>query len=147
MKLNFGVVRAIAISTLLLAAPAQSRDDRLHLPIKDALESPAAAGKIDQNVKMFFGSQAYPKAVGEYGTFTSNKKTNFFNKSDKEACEIAFLSAIIALQERAKKEGGNAIVGIISVYRNVDFSSETEYECGAGNVTGGVSLRGRVAKL
>jgi hypothetical protein len=147
MKFSIGVVRAIAMAALLLAAPAQSRDDRLHFSIIEALESPAASGKVDKNVRLFFGAQKYPKAAGEYGAFTTNKKTNFFNKSDKEACEWAFLSAVIALQERAKKEGGNAVVGIFSFYRDVEFKSETEYECGAGNVTGGVALRGRVAKL
>ena len=140
-------VAAIAVALSLFAVAAQSRDDRLHFPIKDAMETAAASGKLDKDVKFFFGDQAYPKAAQKFGTFTSNKKTNFFNKSDKEACEWAFLSAILALQSRAKAEGGNAVVGIFSIYRNVEFKSDTEYECGAGNVTGGVALRGTVAKL
>ena len=81
------------------------------------------------------------------GTYSTNKKTNFFNKSDKEGCEWAFLSAAIQLQERARKEGGNAVVNIISNYKDVPFSSETQYECGAGNVVGGVALRGEVVQL
>jgi hypothetical protein len=43
--------------------------------------------------------------------------------------------------------GGNAIVNIRSNYKNVEFSSETEYECGAGNVTGGTVFVGDVVKL
>ena len=35
---------------------------------------------------------------------------NGFNKSDKDTCEWAFLSAILELQERAQREGSNAVV-------------------------------------
>jgi hypothetical protein len=34
-----------------------------------------------------------------------------------------------------------------SVCKALDFSSETEYACGAGAVMGGVALRGTVAKV
>jgi hypothetical protein len=147
MKLTFRTIGFLVVAALAVATPAQSRDEHLHLSIKDAMETADASGKLDKDVKLFFGAQKHPKAAGEFGTFTSNKKSNFFGKSDKEGCERAFLSAIISLQERAKKEGGNAVVGIVSAYKNVEFTSETEYECGAGSVTGGVALRGKVAKL
>jgi hypothetical protein len=98
-------------------------------------------------VKFFFGSQKAPKAQQTFGTFTSNKKTNFFNKSDEEGCQRAFLSAMIALQERAIREGGNAVVEIHSYYQKEEFKSDSEYECAAGNVVVGVALRGTVVKL
>ena len=134
-------------AALLLAIPAQSRDERLHLPIADAIAAVKATGKVDESVKLFFGAQKYPKPQTQMGTFTSNRKANFVGKSDKEACERAFGSVIIQLVERVKREGGNAMVDIVSVYRDVEFKSDTEYECGAGNITGGVALRGKVVKL
>jgi uncharacterized protein YbjQ (UPF0145 family) len=51
------------------------------------------------------------------------------------------------LQERARREGGNAVINIVSNYKDIPFSSETQYECGAGNVVGGVALRGEVVQL
>lgn len=134
-----------ALLSTLAATAAEARDDRLKFPVAAALASPAAQGKISPSIKLVFGKT--PKASKTLGTFTSNKKTNFFNKSDQEGCDWAFLSAAIALQERAMKSGGNAVVGITSVYRNNEFSSETEYECGAGSVLGGVALRGTVVTL
>ena len=77
----------------------------------------------------------------------TNKKTNFFNKSDQEGCDWAFLSAMITMTQYAQRVGGNAIVNIRSNYKSIEFSSETEYECGAGNVTGGVAFVGDVVKL
>jgi uncharacterized protein YbjQ (UPF0145 family) len=84
------------------------------------------------------------KTIGEW---TSNKKTNAFNKSDQEACDIAFISAAVSLQDRAKREGGNAVINIHSVYKNDKFESGSEYLCGAGATMAGVALRGTVVTL
>jgi uncharacterized protein YbjQ (UPF0145 family) len=136
----------MAATAFALAQPAAARDDRITFPLAEAMSTPEAQGKLDGSVKFYFSGQPTPSAQQTYGTFTSNKKTNAFNKSDKEACEWAFLSAMIALQDRAKREGGNAVVDIHSVYRNNEFKSATEYECGAGKVMAGVALRGTVVK-
>jgi hypothetical protein len=81
------------------------------------------------------------------GEFTSNKKTNAANKSDQEACDLAFISAVVALQQRARKEGGNAVINIRSVYRGEDSDSPSDYICGAGKIIAGVALRGTVVKM
>jgi hypothetical protein len=148
-SLEIPMLKRLPIALLLttLSLGANARDDRLKMPIQDALNTPAAKQKLDPSVKLFFGSQSYPKPERTFGTYTSNKKTNFFNKSDKEGCEWVFLSAALSLQERAKAEGGNAMVNIQSVYRNQENSSTTDYDCGAGSVMGGVALRGTVVKL
>lgn len=138
---------AVAAGVVLVMGVAYARDTRLKLPIKDAMETGEFKAQADANIKLFFGAQQFPKPVQSFGTFTSNKKTNFFNKSDKEGCEWVFLSAVLALQERARQLGGNAVVNIKSVYKGGDLSSETEYECGAGAVMGGVALLGEVVKL
>ncbi|MDB5969870.1 MAG: excinuclease ATPase subunit [Hydrocarboniphaga sp.] len=139
------VLATIAICGISL--PAVGRDTVLNLPIEDAAKANQAGTRLDGTVKFFWGDQSHPAPEKTLGTYTTNKKTNFFNKSDKEGCEWAWLSAMLTLQERAKKEGGNAVIDVHSVYRNNDFSSQTEYECGAGSVVGGVALRGTVVKL
>lgn len=136
--------------TALLAAlahPALARDDQHMYPIKDALEAPEAQSRLDKNIKLFFGNQPYPKSAKTLGEWKTNKKTNAFNKSDQQACEWAFLSAVLELQERAQKEGGNAVVGIKSNYKSIERSSEDEYMCGAGALMAGVALKGTVVKL
>ena len=39
------------------------------------------------------------------------------------------------------------MINIKSNYKGDDFSSETEYECGAGAVMGGVAFVGEIVKL
>jgi hypothetical protein len=136
-----------ALFAALVLSTAEARDERLKMPIAAAMQSDEAKEKLGEEVKFFFGEKGAPQAKQTLGTFTSNKKTNFANKSDEEGCKIAFLSAMIALKDRALREGGNAVVNIHSVYKNEPFKSETEYECGAGKILGGVALRGTVVKL
>jgi hypothetical protein len=137
----------ILCGTILVISAVQARDTHLKLPLKDAMATADYQAKVDQNIKLYFGAQEHPKPAQSFGTVKTNKKTNFFNKSDKEGCEWAFLSAILALQDAAKERGGDAVINIKSNYKNVEFSSETEYECGAGAVTGGVAFVGEIVKL
>lgn len=149
MRLNSRFSRASCALLLLagVAVPTQARDDRLHLPIADAMAQPEAAARLTGDIQFYWADQSSPKPAQTMGSFTSNKKTNAANKSDKEACEWAWLSAMLSLQERARLEGGNAVVDVHSVYKNAVFRSATEYECGAGAIMAGVALRGTVVKL
>ncbi|HZF26534.1 MAG TPA: hypothetical protein VEZ88_09765 [Steroidobacteraceae bacterium] len=137
----------VAFGAILVISAVQARDTHLKLPLTEAMQTADYKAKVDPNIKMYFGAQEHPKPAQSFGTVKTNKKTNFFNKSDKEGCEWVFLSAIMALQDAARQRGGNAVVNIKSNYKNVEFSSETEYECGAGSVTGGVALIGEIVKL
>ncbi len=140
---RLGVLAVLTI--LALARPALGRDDHLMLPIKDALASPDAS-KLDPGVKLYFG-HAKPSVSKSFGTYTTNKKANGFGKEDKVACERAFASAMISLQQRARQLGGNAVVGITSYYKKIVTVSDTKYMCGAGAMVAGVAFRGEVVKL
>ena len=137
----------LTLSLVLTSAAAIARDSQNMYSLDDALNNPAAKQKMDPDVKLYFGKQGHPnveKKIGEWGT---NKKTNAFGKSDKKACEWAFLSAVLTMQARAKAEGGDAVINIRSNYKNIETSSETEYMCGAGAMVAGVALKGDVVKL
>lgn len=139
---------AAAVTTLLVTAPVAYARNTVHkFPIETALAKAEASGKLTPGIKLYFGAQSYAKPVSKLGEARTNKKTNFFNKSDQEGCDWTFLSAMIALTEYAQRVGGNAVVNIRSNYKNTPFTSETEYECGAGNVVGGVAFIGDVVKL
>ena len=101
MRVSAGAALALGLISLFVAVPADARDDRLRLPILDAMSTPDAKAKLNGGVRFYFGPQAHPAPTRSMGDFTANKKTNFTNKSDKEGCEWAFLSAAISLQERA----------------------------------------------
>lgn len=133
---------------LILALPlAQARDTQHMFSIKDALNTPDAKAKVDKDIGLYFGEQKHPAVKKNHGELKTSKKTNAFGKSDKEACQWAFLSAIVALQDRAAQMGVDAVVNIRSNYDNQEVSSTTEFECGAGNVIAGVALKGEFVDL
>nr|WP_223959001.1 excinuclease ABC subunit A [Burkholderia diffusa] len=124
---------------------AHARDTINDYPIESALKS--EEGKLDNGIALYFGDQAHPRVIKSYGSFATNKKTNSFGKSDEAACQHVFLSAVIELQARARKEGGNAVIGIKSNYRNVLRSSAAEFTCGAGAIVAGAALTGEIVTL
>jgi uncharacterized protein YbjQ (UPF0145 family) len=130
-----------------LAGPTQARDTKYLLPINTALEVKDAQDKLDGSIKFYFGNQATPTILSKLGSDVSNRKTNAVGKSDEKACNWAFLSAMVALEQRAKQLGANAVVNIVSYYRKDVMSSPTEFECHAGAVIAGVALKGEFVKI
>lgn len=145
LRKSWGWVIAVVFAGL--ATMAQAREDVGDYAIEEAMAQEAAKEKLPGDVTFFFGKESYPEPVKSYGTFRTSKKTNAFNKSDEEACEWAFLSAMISLRDRAIREGGNAVVDIKSNYDNNLTESKTTFKCGAGAIMAGVALEGRVVKL
>lgn len=135
----------LAIS-MLTATAIEARDDIGKYPIQSLLETSKAKTAL-LDIPLYFAEQGYGSESTKYGEVITNKKTNAFNKSDREACEWVMLSALKALQERAVKEGMNAVVNIQSYYKKREFVSSTEYECGAGMLMAGVALKGTLVKF
>jgi hypothetical protein len=126
--------------------PAAARADQKLYPIQQALSSPEAQQKLDPGVKLFFGKR-HPSIAKTLGEWPMNRRTNLLSKTDQQGCEYALLGAVLALQDRAKKEGGNAVVKIVSYYEQTETNSEKEYVCDTGALRVGVALKGAVVSL
>lgn len=139
----FGI---LAIS-LFATTPATARDTEYHIPFSEVMALPEASQQLDGSVKFFYGDQATPKVLEKMTEDVSNKKTNGVGKDDQFACKWAALSALKALQDKAKQLGANAVINITSYYKRQVFKSNTEFECHAGGIVVGVTLRGTYAKV
>ena len=143
-KLHLLAVAALASS---LCMSAQARNTEHNFPIKNVLENPNFQDKLNANIKLVFGKPVAANAtvVGE-GEYKTAKKTNSFNKTDQEACDWAFLSAIMALQSKAASLNADTVTNIKSFDNNGELSSDSEYRCRAGAMVSGVSLKGTMVK-
>ena len=130
----------------MLAGNAHARDTKRMYAIADALDSSHAQG-ITSDIQLFFGEQSHPSVARRFGNFMSNKKSSGIGRSDSSVCYRAFASAMLQFQERARREGGNAVVNLTSYYKKNHISSTTEFECGSGAVMSGVTFRGDVVRL
>lgn len=124
-----------------------ARETIADFSIGDAMSQEQAKNVLGNDVRFYFGGQGHGKVLKNWGEFSTNKKTNAFLKSDQEACTRAFLSALVTLKKRALKEGGNAVIKIMSNYKGNTTSSDSTYQCGAGNIVAGVALKGTVVKI
>jgi uncharacterized protein YbjQ (UPF0145 family) len=147
MKRTYVLAMLACFAALLAATTTVARDTKVMRPVADAMATPDAKARLNMGVQFFFGNTAHPPVAQSFGEFMSNKKTNGTNKSDKEACEWAFLSAMLSFQQRAVSVGGNAVINIKSYYKQNEVSSETQYECGSGALMSGVTFKGEVVKL
>jgi len=129
-------------------APSQAgaRSDFHDLSVQQARDSETGKAKL-LDVPFYMSGQKHGKIAREFGTFTANKRTNAVGKSDEAACEIAFLSAIIALQKRAMELGADAVVDIKSITKHNDLDSATDYRCVAGSMIANVVLTGKAVKF
>lgn len=135
------------LTTLLLCglvSTLSARDDVVYFSVSELLNSAKAKEVLADDIKIIFGSGYKGKTI--ITGITSNKKTNAFNKSDKEACEWSALSALKSFQERARREGGTKVVNLTGYYKKQPFDSKTQFQCGAGNIMAGVTFKGDIAK-
>ena len=149
--INFGtfmkIFAVLFVMLSLISTTALARDDVGNYSIEETMVLEKVTSKLGSDVKFYFGDQPYGETEKTMGEFSTNKKTNAFNKSDKEACQWVFLSAMLALKSRAIREGGDAVVNIKSNYKSKEFSSMETFQCGAGAIMAGVALKGTVVKL
>ena len=138
---------AVTAAAVTAVAPAQARDSKMMMSLEKAMAANDAPSRLGSDVKFYFGKQATPKVLEQLGTDKTSQKTKSFGKSPETACNWAFLSAMLRLQERARELGANAVVNIVSNYKNVEMSSETEFECHDGAMMTGVALKGDFVKV
>jgi len=137
---------ALVVACVSAALPAEARETFHDLSVESATESALGREKL-LDVPFYMKGQKHSKVAQDFGVFTSNRRTNAFNKSDEKACEIAFLSSVIALQKRARQQGGDAVVEVRSITKHNDLESPTQYRCVAGAMIANVALEGRVVRL
>ncbi|WP_260986264.1 excinuclease [Bordetella genomosp. 13] len=125
---------------------AHAADRTVMQTLQSAIDSATAAGKLDGSVKFYMAGTG-PKGQVLQADVVTNRKTNAFGKSDPDACDWAAQSALIALQDAAKKAGANAVVNIVNYYKKNVNRDAKNYECHAGAVVAGVALRGDLARV
>ena len=147
MKMKRVYMLVIALFFSFTSNVVLARETISEFSIAEIMSLEQAKEKVGNEVRFYFGNQGHGSILKSWGEVSTNKKTNAFLKSDEEACTQAFLSALISLRNRTIKEGGNAVIKIKSNYKGKTTSSETTFQCGAGNVIAGVALKGTVVKL
>ena len=130
-----------------ITSTALAADTLVQMNITGALESAKVQMAIYDDIALYWGPQKHPRVIKDFGEFKTSKRTNKFVKDREKACQWALATAIKVLQERARKEGGNAVIRIKSNVKFKDVAIADSYECLCGTMRVNVALKGTVVNL
>jgi len=136
-----------AVIFCFLASTTSANDVLSKFSISDALQNEKVKQSLNNDIALYWGDQSHKEIIKNYGSFKTSKRTNAFMKTKESACQWALASAVKALQDRAVKEGGNAVINIKSNIKNNEESSSTDFTCLAGSAMVNVALNGTVVNL
>jgi uncharacterized protein YbjQ (UPF0145 family) len=145
MKKMISVAALLAVS--LTSFSASAADAMLKFPIAGAMAANDAQSRLGDSVKFYFADQPTPPVLSKITSDKTSQRTNGFGKSAEKACNWVFLSAMLALQKRAQDVGANAVINIVSNFKDVEMASQTEFECADGAIMAGVALKGDFVKI
>lgn len=133
-----------AVAAIGFISPAMAADEIVKFKIDGGIATGKASSRdqIKDDIALYFGKQKTPPVVKKLWDGDSSQTSS--RRSQQERCETAFASAIIRLQNKARQEGGNAVINITS---GSGESSETEFTCTAGRAMARVRLHGTVVTL
>lgn len=122
-------------------------DVKERLSLRSAMETEEVRQLLGGDVEFYWGNQPHPPISRSFGKFKTSKRTTIGRRSRTDACAWALAGALIAFKERSDREGGNAVINLVSNVRNIEESSETEYTCLVGRMMVNVALEGQVVRL
>ena len=142
------IVTAALLAVSLTASFSASAEDKMvKFPIAGAMAVNDAQQRLGDSVKFYFADQPTPPVLTKITSDKTSLRTNGFGKSAEKACNWVFLSAMLQLQKRAQEVGANAVVNIVSNFKDVEMASQTEFECADGAIMAGVALKADFVKI
>lgn len=141
------IVMAMVLVFSFCGSSVLAADVKERFSVQEAMELEQVREMFPGDVAFYWGNQPHPPVSKKYGTFKTSKRTNAFGKTRDNACSWAMASSLLALQDRAYREGGNAVINIVSNISNHEESSDSEFSCLAGRVMVNVALKGKVVTL
>ncbi|MFC0266712.1 hypothetical protein [Kushneria aurantia] len=149
LPLRASLAAATAAALLLIGATgtAEARNTFLMQPLSEVFNMPDARQRLDPSIRLYFADQQHPQIQTRRGGYYSSNKVRAAFRSDAESCRAAALESLLALQERARQVGANAVVDIVSYYEQRANPNNDRYECHAGNVVTEVAFRGDMVTL
>lgn len=143
MKLTTILLAVFVFS--LFTSTVFARNTEVLVDAQEAIDRQAKGGLSD--MPFYLKGQKHPIIKKKLGNWRATRKGRGAFQSDLDACSRTFVTALKSLQERARREGGNAVVNIISVTKDVPFEDAEKFRCIAGGVIVHVALEGDIVVL
>lgn len=136
----------LAVTAFIFSGCVANQNVPLPYNITEALEHSDYKARL-QDIRFYFGNEPHPAVAKSFGISRTAQRSSAVERGRKETCARAFASAMLRLRSAALKAGGDAVINIKSNYKDVEVSSENNYQCATGALMSGVALKGTVVKL
>jgi uncharacterized protein YbjQ (UPF0145 family) len=145
--MNCKIKFVVAATLSLCVSTAFARTEVDNFSIADALAQEQASYVLGEDIKFYFGAQVHAGVAVTFSEYSTSQQANGAIKSNKDACNAAFLLAMKSMRDEAKKVGANAVVNIRSNYEDNASSSTETFRCGSSTLKSNVALVGDVVTL
>lgn len=136
------ITASFILFSLLSTSLASARNTFYDISVEEAVKTKTGQKKL-LDVPFYMLGQEHPSVDKDFSIFKSNKRSaKGFGNIKK--CQVAFISAIISLQNKAKRMGGDGLIDVMSVTRRNNLESPDKFRCLAGANMVNVELVGRV---
>jgi len=133
---------------LAVSSPAAWADDVLIMDPQKALSSDEFKRAMGNDVTFYFTGAATPAVKTNMEEFLVDRVTRRSSGPPETNCRRVLLAAFRDFQAHARKKGGNAVVNMLSFYRNHYAADSTMVECHiTSEVKARIVLRGNIAQI
>lgn len=140
------VKKIVTLSLMVLVCVAFARSDFLQMELPKVTGGEQGKQKLS-GVQYFMKGTNHPEVEINMGEVHSTKKTRNVGRGDYESCEVAALSALIAIEKKAKSMGADAVIDIESYTRDKISADTTKIECNVGSTVAHMAIRGTMVRL
>ena len=147
-ELHKTILLLLTSGLLAISSPAAPADKVLIMDPQNALRSDEFKAALGNDVAFYFIGAAKPAVKTQMEEILINKRTTLSLGPQEANCRRVLLAAFRDLKARVKKRGGDAVVNLVSFYREHYTADSTTVEChSSSDVRGHIILRGNIAQL
>lgn len=141
------LVALVAFSLGFLASSARADDEVRMYDLAPVLANQELAANL-QGVRFLWGKVSAPAVAQNIKQdLKTSVRTRKLGRTSESACQWVLQSALLQLHKAALQQGANAVVNIRSNWKDVESSSETQFQCASGFLMSGVALKADLVKL
>lgn len=144
-KISFvGKTSTTALFVLLSLLITNSASGRAYLEVsvEETVTTEIGQEKL-LDIPFYMLGQEHPPVAKDFSIYKSNKRSAN-GRGHIRKCQVAFISAIISLQNRAKNMGGDGLIDVMSITGRNNLESSDKFRCLTGTKMVNVELVGRV---
>ena len=139
---------ALAIAVIAALSGPPARAAVVVMDFQQALNSDEVKSALGDDVTFYLSGAKTPVVRKPFQEVVGNASTIRWFGSDQKAC-LAVLSKVLqTMRDRARQQGGNAVVNVIGYYKKNELVNSSTIECYTGaQVRGHITLKGTAAEV